>query len=98
MSVVTEILSLRQNHFSSMMTLISAIDRHRAAHSDEQILGRSYAVLEAADMLLTNVAAHAAEAFDEPPSIRKARRAVVPFQRKRRRSEPGQLQQRRLFA
>jgi hypothetical protein len=59
---------------------------------------RDYAVKEAADLVLVNVAAHAAEALNEPPTIRNIRRAVVPFRRKPRRSDPGQLRQRRLFA
>jgi hypothetical protein len=45
-----------------------------------------------------NVAAHAAEQLSDPSESRKSRRAVVPFQRKPRRSDPGQLHQRRLFA
>jgi len=56
MSVVTEILSLRRNQFSSMTTLLSAIDRYWATQCDEHVVGRKYAVFEAADMLLINVA------------------------------------------
>ena len=97
MSVVTEILSLRRNQFSSMTTLLSAIDRYWATKCDEHVAGRRYAVYEAADMLLINVAAHAAEVLSEPPTTNKTLRAVVPFRRKPRRSDPGRLHQRRLF-
>ena len=96
MSVVTEILGLRRNQFSSMTALLSAIERYWTTQCDEHVLGRKYAVFEAADMLLTNVAAHAAEALNEPPATHKTRRAIVPFRRKARRSDPGQLRQRLL--
>jgi hypothetical protein len=98
MSVVTEILGLRQNQFSSMTTLLSAIERRKDAYTIDRLLRRSYAVTEAADALLTNVAAHCAEALSEPPTIPETRRAVVPFRRKPRRSDSGRLHQRRLFA
>jgi hypothetical protein len=48
-------------------------------------------------MVLLNVAAHAADALNEPPTIRKIRR-LFQFRRKRRRSNAGELHQRRLFA
>jgi len=98
MSVVSEILNLRSNQFSSMTTLLSTIERQNSAQSISQVLGRSYAVLDAADALLTNVAAHAADQLGEPPATPGNRRSVVPFLRKARRSDPDQLHQRRLFA
>jgi len=38
----------------------------------------AYAAAEAADIVLLNVAAHAAEALSEQPTIRRARRAALP--------------------
>jgi hypothetical protein len=53
---------------------------------------------EAADKVLTNVAAHAAEALHEP-ATRRPRRPTSTFRRKNRRLDPSQLsRQRILFA
>jgi hypothetical protein len=98
MSIATEILSLRRDQSSSVKKLLAALDWQKAAQDDEHILSRGYAVGEAADIVLLNVAAHAAEALSEPPTIRKTRRAVLSPRRKRRHFDPGQLHQRRLFA
>ena len=98
MSVATEILSLRQNQSSSVETLLAAIEWEKAAQEEEHILSRRYAVREAADIVLLNVAVHAAEALSEPPVIRRTRRGLLPFWRKSHRSNPGELHQRRLFA
>jgi hypothetical protein len=51
-----------------------------------------------ADLVLLNVAAHAADVLGELPAIPEARRAKLPSRRKRRRPDPSQLHQRRLFA
>ena len=72
MSIATQILSLRRDQFSSVERLIAALEWERA--SPEDILVRRYAVIEAADMVLLNVAAHAADALSEPPVIRRTRR------------------------
>ena len=93
MSVVTEILSLRQNRFSSVSALLAALGWQKSAYEREHILYRGVAVTEAAD-----VAAYAAEQLGDPPAIRKTLRAVAPFRRKPRRVDPGQLHQRRFFA
>ena len=98
MSVATEILRLRQNRSSSVETLLAAIAWEKAAQSDEHILSRRYAVLEAADIALLNVAVHAADALNEPMVIRGTHRGLLRFWRKPRRSHPGELHQRRLFA
>jgi hypothetical protein len=97
MSLVTEILSLRQNRSSSVKTLIAMLDWQRAAQDDGHILSRGFAVTEAADLVLLNVAAHSMEAFSEPPAIRRTRR-TAPSSRRKRHFDPGPLHQRRLFA
>ena len=98
MSVVTEILSLRQDQFSSVSRLLAALEWQKCAYETEHIMYRGVAVTEAADLVLVNVAAHCPEALNELPTILKTRRAVVPFRRKPRRSDPGRLHQRRLLA
>ena len=69
----------------------------KAAREQAHISTRGFAVREAADIVLLNVATHAAEALNEPPVIPKTRRALSTSRRKRRRSDPGRLQQRRLY-
>ena len=106
MSITTEILSLRREKSSSVATLIGLIEwgRQEFAHISlgsaitAARANRCYAILEAADKVLLNVAAHAAEAMIEPPTNRKTRRFVLPFRRTPRRSDPGQMHQRKLFA
>lgn len=61
MRIASEILSLRRNRASSVETLLAALEWEKAAHDDEHILSRGYAVREAADLVLLNVAVHAAE-------------------------------------
>jgi hypothetical protein len=97
MSIATDILSLRQNQSGSVRTLISLLDWQKEAQDDVRILTRGFAVTEAADRVLLNVAVYAAEAMGEPPAIRRTRRATSSSWRKRHFS-PGQLHQRRLFA
>ena len=98
MSIATEILTLRRNQFSSVQTLLAAIEWERSAQDDEHLLSRGFAVSEAADLVLLNVAAHAADALSEPPVIRKTRRVALASWWKRRGQGPGQMHQRRLFA
>jgi len=98
MNTATEILSLRRDQYSSVKRLLAALDWQKAARDDEHILSRGYAVDQAADIVLLNVAAHAAEALSEPPTIRRTRRPVPSSRRKRGLSDIGQLYQRRLFA
>ena len=95
MSVVTEILSLRREKSSSVANLIALMEYEGSAFGRDRKASRHYAVLEAADTVLLNVAAHAADQLDEPPKIR-THRAPLPFRRKPRRID--QLHQRRLFA
>lgn len=98
MSIATEILRLRRDPSSSVAALLAAMEWECAADDDMHTLARGYDVLRMADVVLLNVAAHAADALGQFPTIPKARRAPSPFRRKRRRSDPGQLHQRRLFA
>lgn len=98
MGIATEILGLRQHHISSVVELLAAIERIHDAPVDK-ISARVFVAGEAADMVLTNVAAHAAEALSEQPLIRKARRVASPSRRKNRRFDSGLLsRQRVLFA
>ena len=92
MSVVTEILGLRQDQFSSVARLIAALDWQKSAEDDGHILYRGFAVTEAADLVLVNVAAHCAEALSEPLTAPKTRRTLLSFGR----SERPQLRQRLL--
>ena len=98
MSITTEILSLRRDRSSSVAALLNAIEWECAAEDDTRTLARGYDVLRMADLVLLNVAAHAADILAEPPAIPQARRATMSPRRKRRRPDPGQLHQRRLFA
>jgi hypothetical protein len=98
MSITTEILSLRRDRSSSVAALLKTMEWECAAVDDTRTLARGYDVLRMADIVLLNVAAHAADVLGQPPAIPKARRATSPPRRKRRRPDPGQLHQRRLFA
>jgi hypothetical protein len=97
MSIATDILRLRQNKSSSVTTLIAMLDWQKAARDVGHFLSRGFAVTEAADLVLLNVAVHVAEALSERPAIRRTRR-TVPSSRRKRHFDPGQLHQRRLFA
>jgi hypothetical protein len=96
MSITTEILSLRRNQSSSVSTLIAMIDWQKLAQDKDHKMSRGFAVAEAADDVLMNVAVHAAEALNEPPVIHNPRRAV-PSSRRKRRFDPSQLHQRKLY-
>jgi hypothetical protein len=98
MSITTEILSLRLDRSSSVAALLNAMEWKCAAVTDTRALARGYDVLRMADLVLLNVAAHAADILGEPPAIPQARRATPSPRRKHRRPDPTQLHQRRLFA
>lgn len=98
MSIATEILGLRRDQTSSVAALLAAMEWECAAQDDLRTLARGYDVMRMADLVLLNVAAHAADALRDLPTIPSARSATLPFWRKRRRPDPGQLHQRRLFA
>jgi|SRR5271165_5206078 len=89
MSVGTEILSLRQDKFSSVAALIGALERRRS--SDYHTATRDYAVRECAVLVLLNVAVQAMEALQPSPS-RSSSRASQVSQRKRPRHVPGRHQ------
>lgn len=98
MSIATEILSLRRDQSSSVERLVAVFDWERAAEDDKHILSRGYAVTEAADIVLLNVAVHAADALSEPPTIRRSRRGPLRSRRARRRPKTPKLRERRWSA
>lgn len=98
MSIATEILALRRDQSSSVSALLAAVEWECAAQDDIRLLARGHDVMRMADLVLLNVAAHAADALRDLPTISKSRRATLPFRKSRRRPAPGDLHQRRLFA
>jgi hypothetical protein len=98
MGIAADILGLRDNHFSSVAELLSALDQVCDAPVDK-IAARVFLASAAADLVLTNVAAHAAEALSEQPTDRKTRQSATPSRRKNRRAAQGSPpRQRILFA
>ena len=98
MGIAADILGLRDHHLSSVTELLAAIEQVCEAPVDK-ISFRVFLASAAADLVLTDVAAHAAEALSEQPTSRKTRRAFSSARRRNRRS--GQLpppRQRILFA
>ncbi len=96
MGIATDILGLRDHHFSSVAELLAALDQVYDAPVDK-ISARVFLVGAAADLVLTNVAAHAAEALSELPTNRKIRRPVSPSRRKNLRSVQGPPARQRLW-
>jgi hypothetical protein len=97
-TIATEILRLRRDQLSSVSALLNAMEWECAAKSDLRLLARGHDVLRMADLVLLNVAAHAADASRDLPATPKTRRVTLSFFRKRPRPDPAQLHQRRLFA
>jgi hypothetical protein len=98
MGIAADILDLRDHHFSSVTELLAALEQLCEAPGDK-ITARAFVANAAADLVLTNVAAHAAKALSELSTNRKSRRAASPSRRKNRRSDLGlQPRQRILFA
>ena len=84
MGIATDILGLRDNHFSSVNELLYALEQVCNAPVDK-ISARVFLAGAAADLVLTNVAAHAAEALSELQAVNpKTRRAVRSPRRSRR--------------
>src|ERR1700730_2212142 len=90
MSIATEVLSLRRDQSSSVTTLLALLEWQHAAQDKLFAETRSHAAQAAADVVLLNVAVHALEAQDNPPT-RGTRRALRSLWRKRRRSDTPQL-------
>jgi hypothetical protein len=98
MGIAADILALREHHFSSVAELLAALEQVYEAPVDK-ISARVFVAGAAADLVLTNVAAHAAEAMSELTTDRKTRRASSPARRKSRRSvQLPPSRQRVLFA
>jgi hypothetical protein len=98
MGIAAGLLGLREHHFSSVAELLAALDQVCEAPVDK-ISARVFLAGVAADLVLTNVAAHAAEALSELTSNRKTRRSCSPARRKNRRSvQLPPSRQRILFA
>src|ERR1051326_3347844 len=88
MSIATDILNLRHNKLSSVTILISALERfHDSPH--ERAHSRLFQVDEAADIVLTNVAAHAAEALISQQPTKGTTQRVISMRRKNRRLKTG---------
>jgi hypothetical protein len=97
MGIATDILNLRHDQLSSVKTLISALERLQDAHHDK-VASRLFQAVEAADLVLTNVAAHAAEALVAQRPTKGTTQRVMSMQRKNRRFKSGPSTQRQLFA
>ena len=97
MGIATDILGLRRSRFSSVEKLISALERfHEAPY--EKLSARAFFVDEAADLVLTNVAAHAVEAMGErPPTTARTQRPKALRRKTRRFSSDPSILQRPLF-
>jgi len=81
MGMASEILSLRRNQTSSVRRC-SLPSNGAVLHRINILQGQEHMRrAEAADIVLLNVAAHAAEALSEQPTIRRARRAALPSRR-----------------
>ena len=96
MGIAADILGLRDHHFSSVAELLSALEQVCDAPVDK-IASRVFLAGVAADLVLTNVAAHAAEALSELPTNRRTRRAASSSRRKNRRSVQGKPPRQRML-
>jgi len=98
MGIATDILNLRHNQLSSVTVLISALERLQDAPHDK-VGSRLFQAVEAADLVLTNAAAYAAEAMvaQKPITGRTLRTISIPRKNRRFKSGPSTLQ-RPLFA
>jgi hypothetical protein len=98
MGIAADLLALREHHFSSVAELQAALDQVFEAPLDK-ISARVFLAGAAADLVLTNVAAYAAEALSDMTAPPKTRRASSSPRRKNRRSvQPPSSRQRILFA
>lgn len=98
MGIATEVLNLRSGKFSSVTTLISALERFHEA-PEGKCLSRLFQLDEAADIALTNVAAHAADAMAAlQPTTGRTARAISKRRRRGRFHSGASTLQRSLFA
>ena len=79
------------------MELLAALDQVRNAPADK-MSARLFIAREAADVVLTNVAAHAADAVSEQNPVRKTRQEASAWRKNRRFDAGGLPRQRALFA
>lgn len=98
MTLGTDLLNLRRNRMSTVLTLISGIERLAAARSETTMMMRAYSLSELGDAVLANVAVHALQAYWGDTPLRSTRRASATNRRRTRRIETANLYQRRLFA
>ena len=92
MSIATEILSLRKEQSSSVKMLANLLEFQYSPQGKSASLYQAYAVQQATDLVLLNVAVHALEALDTlAPELR---RAVRSYLRKLRRPGSPRLSQR----
>ncbi|HTZ48439.1 MAG TPA: hypothetical protein VMH20_12650 [Verrucomicrobiae bacterium] len=98
MTLGTDLLNLRRNRTSTVLTLISSTERLATARTDTTIMMRAFSLKELGDAVLANVAVHALEAYWGDTPLRATRRATSTNRRKNRRIDTSHLYQRRLFA
>jgi len=98
MGLGIDLLDLRRSKVSTVKVLLAGIERLAAARTDLKFMSRAFELTELGDAVLTNVAVHALENYWGDQALLKSRRASVTSRRRPRRSDIGQLYQRRLFA
>jgi len=98
MGLGSDLLNLRRGKFSTVEALIGGIDRVAEATSELQRMNRAFALNELGDAVLASVAVYALENCWAGQPVQQTQRAVRASRRSSRRSDIGQLYQRRLFA
>jgi hypothetical protein len=99
MSLGSDLLNLRRNKTSSVLTLLSGIERLAAARSETVMMTRSFALAELGDAVLANVAVYAAESYWGNAPVHKMHRGKLSSGAKSRRFDRlASSVQRRLFA
>jgi hypothetical protein len=98
MGLGIDLLDLRRSKVSTVKVLLAGIERLAAARTDLKFMSRAFELTELGDAVLANVAVYALEGYWGDKPLRKPRRASVMSRRMPRRSDIGQLTQRRLFA
>lgn len=98
MGLGSELLNLRRSKMSTVEALLAGMERVAEASSDVQKMNRTYALNALGDAVLASVAVYALEDYWGDKPLRGVRRAATASRRRPRRSDVGQLNQRRLFA